>query len=85
MAKVQKSVISSNATGAGFQDEPIYKRVGSVKGSEGGKAINLHLFEGNRYLSIPITDIKLIMYEMSEGKSETIGTIREYPDKKVLP
>jgi hypothetical protein len=82
MAGKNKPIITSNATGAGFQDEPLFRRVGSVKLSEGGKAINLHLFEGNKFFSIPITDIKLIMYEHAEGKSETIGVIREYPDKK---
>jgi hypothetical protein len=82
MAKSSKSTasISTNATGAGL-DEPNFKRVGSVKLSEGGKAVNLHFFEGDRYFSIPITDIKLIMFEAKEGKSDTIGVIREYPNK----
>lgn len=69
--------IISNATGAGF-DEPIFKKVGSVKMSSEGGALNLHFFEGNKYFSIPITDVRLMMYEYADGKEGTIGAIREY-------
>jgi hypothetical protein len=82
MAVKNSPKIVSNATGAGFADEPMFRRVGSVKLSEGLKAINLHFFEGEKFYSIPITDIKLMLYESKEGKSETIGVIREYPIRK---
>jgi hypothetical protein len=75
--KNESPPIITNATGAGY-DEPIFKKVGSVKMSSEGGALNLHFFEGSKYYSIPITDVRLILYEHADGKEGTIGAIREY-------
>lgn len=62
--------------------EQNFERVGSARLSKMGKALNIHIPSQDLYLSIPITDIKAILFEQMttgiETKEPTIASVRLY-------
>ena len=68
------------------ENELLFKNVGACRLSKMGNALNIHLNETNEYLSIPLTDIKAIIFEQmaygNECKMPTIGTVRRYQNVK---
>lgn len=55
------------------------KHVGNLKISKGKKALTIHMFNEDRYLSIPLVEIEALMYENMHGISNRIAPVIEYP------
>jgi hypothetical protein len=54
-------------------DETLGKHIGNIKASKGGKGINLHIFKGNIYGTIPLSRIETLVDEMRiNGKSNQV-------------
>lgn len=68
----------------------LFEKVGACRLSKSGEALNIHLIATNEYLSIPLTDVKAIVFEQMVNANKcpmpTIGTVRKYNTdfKKVL-
>ncbi len=66
-------------------DEKLFEKVGACRLSKSGEAINLHFTETNEYCSIPLSDIKSIVFEQMVNGNKcpmpTIGVIRKYNEK----
>lgn len=66
----------------------LFEKVGACRLSKSGEALNIHLIANNEYLSIPLTDIKAIVFEQMVNSNQcpmpTIGTVRKYNIVKPL-
>lgn len=56
-----------------MSEEVLGKHIGNLKASKGGKGLNIHLFKGNIYGTIPLARIETLVDEMRiNGKSTQV-------------
>lgn len=54
-------------------NEATGKHIGNIKASKGGKGINLHIFKGNLFGTIPLSRLELLIDEVKiQGKSSQV-------------
>jgi hypothetical protein len=62
--------------------ELLFEKVGACRLSKSGEGLNIHIQETNEYLTIPLTDVKAIVFEQMVNGNRcpmpTIGTVRKY-------
>lgn len=55
------------------EQEGLGKHIGNLKPSKGGKGLNIHIFKGNIYGTIPLSRVETIVDEMRiNGKSNQV-------------